>query len=59
MHLFARWQHIELDISQTSFGFLENPVTGATIFDPNRRGRKVNTSFEDLEIFQLGGVLFF
>jgi hypothetical protein len=59
MHLFARWQHIELDISQTSFGFLTNPVTGATIFDPNRRGRKVNTSFEDLEIIQLGGVLFF
>jgi predicted porin len=59
MHVGLRWQHLELDVSQTSFGFLQNPVNGATIFDPNRRGRKVNTSFEDLDIIQFIGVMFF
>ena len=59
MHVFARWQHLELDINATSLGFVTNPVTGATVFLPNRFGRRTNTTFEDLEIFQLGGVIFF
>ena len=39
MHLFARWQHQELDID----------VAGIPAF----------TGFEDLDIFQAGGVIFF
>jgi len=54
MHVFARWQHLELDLATTSLGFFDNGALA-----PNRFGRKVNTSFEDLDIFQLGGVLFF
>jgi hypothetical protein len=59
MHIGLRWQHLELDVTQTSFGFLQNPVTGATVFDPNRRGRKTSTSYEPLDIVQFIGVLFF
>jgi hypothetical protein len=48
MHLFARWQHIDLDLDAVSLG-------NFGIAD----GRRLNTSFEDLEIFQVGGVIFF
>jgi len=48
MHLFARWQHLDLDLDAVSFG---NP--GIT------DGHRLNTSFKDLDIFQVGGVIFF
>lgn len=57
MHVFARWQHLSLDLDQTSLGNICGPFGCA--FFANRFGRKVNTSFEDLDIFQLGGVIFF
>jgi hypothetical protein len=46
MHLFARWQHLDLDISgQFVDGF---------------NGEQVRTpTFEDQELFQVGGVIFF
>jgi hypothetical protein len=43
MHVFARWQHQELDLD------LINATTD----------RRVNQSFEDLDLFQVGGVIFF
>jgi len=45
MHLFARWQHLELDVDGT--------------FATTVKGKLVQPSFDDLDIFQLGGVIFF
>lgn len=59
MHLFARWQHLELSLDQTSLGNICNPANNQCIHVQNRFGRNVNTSFDDLDIFQLGGVIFF
>ena len=49
MHLFARWQHLDLDLDAVSFD--NAPV--------KKDGRNLNTSFEGLDIFQVGGVIFF
>ena len=46
MHLFARWQHLDLDLD----GVFLNTGTLNVVGAP---------SFEDLEIFQVGGVIFF
>ncbi|MGH6865746.1 MAG: porin [Methyloceanibacter sp.] len=43
MHLYARWQHLELDVD------LVNTTTGAN----------VGQDFEDYDLFQVGGVIFF
>jgi hypothetical protein len=48
MHLFARWQHLDLDLDAISFNNSGIPD-----------GRRLNTSFEGLDIFQVGGVIFF
>jgi hypothetical protein len=59
MHVFARWQHLDLDLNATSLGLtcLDKDVT--TCVGNNRFGKKVNSGFDDLEIFQIGGVIFF
>jgi hypothetical protein len=46
MHLFARWQHQELDLS----GQFINDFTGNKVHAPG---------FEDQNIYQVGGVIFF
>ena len=43
MHIFARWQHLELDLNAVDY----------------RTGDKLNLDYQDLDIFQLGGVIFF
>jgi hypothetical protein len=48
MHLFARWQHLDLELDAVSVGNLG-------IDD----GSNLKTSFEGLDIFQIGGVIFF
>ncbi len=48
MHVFARWQHLDLDLDAVSFGNFGIPD-----------GRRLTTSFEGLDIFQIGGVIFF
>jgi hypothetical protein len=48
MHLFARWQHQDLDVDLVGFDF--GSCTG---------GCKANQDFEDLDLFQVGGVIFF
>jgi Gram-negative porin len=53
MHLFARWQHLELDLSGVAA--FTDPVTG----DRFTNGKKVNFSSDDLDLFQIGGVIFF
>jgi len=46
MHLFARWQHLDPDISGKFF----DAFNGVEAKAP---------SFEDQDIFQVGGVIFF
>ncbi len=42
MHLYARWQHLELNVDL---------VDGA--------GSGLNQDFDDWDLFQVGGVIFF
>jgi predicted porin len=54
MHLFFNWQHLNLDLNTTCAGntcLSGNQVVGF--------GQKVNSRFDDLDIFQVGGVIFF
>jgi hypothetical protein len=53
MHLFARWQHLSLDISATCDDVACGP-NGKT-----KRGANFSPSYEDLDLFQVGGVIFF
>ena len=70
MHLFARWQHLSVDIGANDLRlFVPNSnneqnfctgVGGPQGCRLNRNfGKSLNTSFEDLDIFQVGGVIFF
>ena len=51
MHLFARWQHQEVDVNLIGFDTVGN-CSGD-------HGCHANQAFDDLELFQLGGVIFF
>ena len=71
MHLFARWQHLSVDVSATDVrAIVQDPnssVTCGTAGGPLSEGCKANkhfgknlgSSFDDLDIFQIGGVIFF
>jgi hypothetical protein len=66
MHLFARWQHLELnDLSAKNLGVTctgsptGSPLTNSNCFFNNKFGKDVSGSFQDLDIFQVGGVIFF
>src|SRR5262249_52160394 len=48
MHIWFNWQHLELDGN-----FVANPFTDTSNF------RRANQSFEDLDMFMAGGVIFF
>jgi hypothetical protein len=54
MHLFARWQHQEADIDFT--GFSQN-VSDTGELSVSRG--KVGQSFDDWDLFQVGGIIFF
>jgi hypothetical protein len=50
MHVFARWQHQTLDVDFTGYGgFTGCPDSGC----------KVKQSFDDWDLFQVGGIIFF
>ncbi|MGA9604269.1 MAG: hypothetical protein WBQ82_09145, partial [Methyloceanibacter sp.] len=49
MHVFARWQHQELNLNLEGFD---------TVGDCSH-GCNVHQSFDNLDLFQLGGVIFF
>jgi hypothetical protein len=51
MHVFARWQHLDLDLSGQF-------ADGITLLSTGTVDR-VHPSFDGLDIFQLGGVIFF
>ena len=60
MHLFARWQHLELN-SLTAKNLGVTCVGGGTdgCFANGHFGKDVSAGFQDLDIFQVGGVIFF
>jgi hypothetical protein len=51
MHLWARWQHQELDVDLVGYG----GDCGSSYFDSCKR----NQSFDDWDVFQAGGIIFF
>jgi hypothetical protein len=58
MHVFARWQHLDLDLDATNVAF--DPCFGNADFNCNKKfGKSLTTSWSGLDIFQLGGVIFF
>jgi hypothetical protein len=57
MHLFARWQRLAIDVDATSTGLACS--SRGLCFDDGRFGKRIDTNFEDLDIFQIGGVIFF
>jgi hypothetical protein len=61
MHVFARWQHLDLNMNVTCLGtgatFEQSCVTGKN--NTVAFGQKFNTSTDGLDIFQIGGVIFF
>lgn len=46
MHLFARWQHMDVDVDFTGLS------AGGTLSN-------VNQDFDDFDLFQVGGIIFF
>jgi hypothetical protein len=57
MHLFARWQHLDLDVSAKNLGY--DCVDGYGCYGNGKFGKNVSTSWEGLDVFQIGGVIFF
>ncbi len=56
MHLFARWQHQDVDVDLVGYN-LTGSCSGA--FLSKGAGCTAHQSFEGLDLFQLGGVIFF
>ena len=61
MHVFARWQHLDLDLTSTSLGqsCIQSSEEGSFCANNGRFGDKLKTDWEGLDIFQIGGVIFF
>ena len=61
MHVFARWQHLDLDLTSTSLGSscIQSSEEGSFCSPNGRFGDKLKTDWEGLDIFQIGGVIFF
>jgi hypothetical protein len=60
MHLFARWQHLDLDLSAKNLGVdCVGQAGDQTCVGNGKFGKNLNTSWEGLDIFQIGGVIFF
>jgi len=58
MHLFARWQHLDLDLNAINGG--QTCLNGDTnCYNNGKAGKNLTTSWEGLDIFQIGGVIFF
>ncbi len=58
MHVWARWQHQELDVDITGF-VQEAEIVAPGVFDARVKRQRVNQSFDDWDLFQIGGVIFF
>ena len=55
MHLFARWQHVKLDLNAFDCG----SCIGAASVGSVDFGQKVKSNWDALDLFQVGGVIFF
>ena len=49
MHLWANWQHLEVNLDALDFAASFN----------NGQNTKAKASFQDLDMFMVGGVIFF
>jgi hypothetical protein len=62
MHLWARWQHQELDVDLVGYQVTnfdtgscnEDDITGCQFSK-----KKINQGFDDWDLFQVGGIIFF
>ncbi len=63
MHVFARWQHLELNnFTAKNLGLTCVGTADATLSNcanNNKFGKTISGGFQDLDIFQVGGVIFF
>jgi hypothetical protein len=57
MHLFARWQHQEVDVDFVALtgDFTAAGIAAGVPFST----QKINQSFDDWDLFQVGGIIFF
>ena len=53
MHLWARWQHQEVDLSLLAVESTFNPVFGCL------DGCRIKQDFDHWDLFQVGGIIFF
>jgi len=53
MHLWARWQHQDIDLDLLGIESSFNPVFGC------EDGCRIKQGFDDFDIFQVGGIIFF
>jgi hypothetical protein len=58
MHLWARWQHQEVDTDIIGVT-VTNPVGCSIGFPCNLRTEKINQKWDDFDLFQFGGIIFF
>ena len=59
MHVFARWQHLDLDLSATDLRTSQGQQQRRYLLLNKDFGKNFGTSWEGLDIFQVGGVIFF
>jgi hypothetical protein len=64
MHLWARWQHQEMDATFTGFSIDgDNEEVDDCVFEDNTTcsvsKTKLKDSFDDWDLFQVGGIIFF
>jgi hypothetical protein len=55
MHVYARWQHQDIDLDLVGITATENLTTGDFTFDKHHVGQ----SFDSWDLFQVGGIIFF
>ncbi len=59
MHVFVRWQRLELDLNGINLGTTCVGNPNGPCQNNGKFGQSLKTSWEPLDIFQLGGVIFF
>jgi hypothetical protein len=60
MHLWARWQHQEIDVDITGFSLSgENCFGGINPDECTVNKTRIKQDFDDWDLFQVGGIIFF
>jgi hypothetical protein len=57
-HLWANWQHLELNLDAIGAGCAIGVGCNVDVNGKNF-GKKVGASYDDLDMFMVGGVIFF